>query len=90
MKFKPMSRGKTILIIVLWLLPLLISVSLLVYLKLSWQIEIAPGEKLSPIDNKPVFVGLIIFTLGYLFFLGMLFSENIFELLNRRRSIIKR
>lgn len=85
-----MPKKKKIITTILLLLPLLIGISLLIYLKISWQIEIAPGEKLSPIDNKPLFVGLVIFTLGYLFFLGMLFSDNILDLFIKRRSLSKR
>ncbi|MBD3164318.1 hypothetical protein GF323_03895 [Candidatus Woesearchaeota archaeon] len=74
----------------LLLIPLIISISFLFYLKYSWQIEVAPGIKLSPIENKPLFVGIIIFTIGYLFFLGMLFSDDIINFFNSRWRINKR
>ncbi|MCK5283394.1 MAG: hypothetical protein KAK00_08360 [Nanoarchaeota archaeon] len=90
MNLDSMSKSKKIMIIALLMLPLFVSVSLLTYLRVSWQVEIAPGEMLSPIEDKPLFVGLLIFALGYLFFLGMLFSDNIQELFNKRFSLIRR
>ncbi len=90
MNLDNMPKKKKILVISLLLIPLLISILLIVTLKLTWRIEIAPGEYYSPVENVPLFTGLIIFTFGYLFFLGMLFSENIYELFNKRRSLSHR
>ena len=80
---------KRMTIIALLILPLLIAIFMLFYLKISWTIVAQNGEKMSPIENKPLFVGLVIFTVGYLFFLGMLFSENIIEIFNKRFALGK-
>lgn len=88
-----MSKKKKvwqIIQVILLLAPLLASIGSLVYLKMAWQVEVEPGVMLSPIDNKPLFVGLIIFSVGYLFFLGMLFSDNLLNMMNNRRSVYKR
>jgi hypothetical protein len=90
MNLDNIPKKKRILVISLLLLPLLISILLIVSLKIMWRVEIAPGEFYSPVENVPLFTGLIIFTFGYLFFLGMLFSENIMEMFNKRRSLSQR
>jgi hypothetical protein len=90
MNLEDMDMKKRVMVISLLVLPLLASVFSIVYLRTSWQVEVAPGEKLSPIENKPLFVGLVIFTIGYLFFLGMLFSQNILELFNKRFGLSRR
>ena len=79
-----MSKKKKVAVVSLFILPLLISLILMTGLKASWTVEDSEtGERFSPIENRPLFIGLMIFTLGYLFFLGMLFSENIIRLFNR-------
>jgi len=85
-----MSKKKRVLVITLIVVPLILSLLVIFYLKSSWQIVLPSGEKLSPIENKPLFVGLVLFTIGYLFFLGMIFSDNLLELVNRRINIHKR
>lgn len=89
MNIENIPEKKRIMVIILLLLPILISVSLIVYFRLSWQIDLG-DEKFSPIENKPLFVSLIIFTVGYIFFLGMMFSDNIIELFNRRISLYRK
>ncbi|MBR9699883.1 hypothetical protein GOV09_05485 [Candidatus Woesearchaeota archaeon] len=90
MNIENWSQGKKIMIFSFLTMPLILSTTFLVALRSSWQIEIAPNEKFSPIENKPLFVGLVFFTLGYLFFLGLLFSDNILNLFNKRRSLARR
>ena len=84
------TKKQQIIIIGALLVPLLASVSYTAYLKHSWAIDLPTGEVFSPIDNRPLFVGLIMFILGYLFFLGLLFSDNILDRFNRRRAINRR
>ena len=55
-----MNKIKNTVEAILLLLPLIVSVGMLVYLKLSWQVITPAGEKLAPISNKPLFIGLII------------------------------
>ena len=87
MNLEGMSTPKKILVIGLWILPVILSLAFVIYLKVSWTVVNYNGEKLAPINNKPLFVGLMLFTLGYLFFLGMIFSENIMEMLPRKFHI---
>jgi len=84
MDFDNMSKRKKFAIISGLMIPLVVSIVMLFYLQFSWQIPLSGGEKFSPIDNKPLFVGLLMFTVGYLFFLGMMFNENIMQLFNSR------
>ena len=90
MNLDNIPKKKRPLIIGLLMLPLLISVIALFALRLFWQVDIAPGEKFSPIENKPLFIGILLFAVGYLFFIGILFSDNIRELFNNRFSIERR
>ena len=89
MNLDDMPKKKKMLIITLILLPELISISFIIYLKIAWYGEIVPGsgEYGSPVENVPLFTGLILFTFGYLFFLGMLFSDNIIGLFNKRQGL---
>jgi len=88
MNLDHLSRERKIIVMILLLLPLLISVFLIVYLKFFvWSIDLAGGDSFSPIENRPLFVGLILFTLGYLFFLGIMFSHNILEIFDKRVMI---
>ncbi|MBS3097791.1 hypothetical protein J4209_03255 [Candidatus Woesearchaeota archaeon] len=70
-----------------WFVSLVLAVIWLVYIKASEEATgIGQGNLLSPVDNTPLVLGLIIFTIGYLFFLGMMFSSNIKEMIaNYRR-----
>ena len=84
------KKRKTIYMIMLFL-PLVLAVAWLVYLKITTEaVGIGAGTFLSPADNTPLILGIIIFTLGYLFFLGMMFSSNIKDMLSdfkRRREL---
>ena len=82
MRLKDIPRKKKIALMILLFLPLIIAVSLLVYLKMSHPLAL--GEQLSPAENGPLFIGILIFTAGYLIFLGMLFSENIIDIIKKR------
>lgn len=76
-------KKRKIVYAVLLLLPLAISVIWLVYIKI--QAAMGISGFLSPENNRPVLVALIIFAVGYLFFLGLLFSNNIKEWYEDRR-----
>ncbi len=84
------QKRKTIYMMLLFL-PLVLAVAWLVYLKITAEAAgIGAGTFLSPSDNAPLILGLVIFTLGYLFFLGMMFSSNIREMVSdfkRRREL---
>jgi hypothetical protein len=86
MNLDGLSKKKKTFIVGVFLLPLVMSIGVISYLYLSSS-DGEAGEQFSPVENKPLFVGLIFFILGYLFFLGMLFSENILTMINKRRNI---
>lgn len=91
MHFEQLPKNKRILLFILLLIPLILSVSAIIYLKFFlWRTEVAPGEHYSPVENKPLLTGLIFFTLGYMFFLGMLFAENVMEYFNKRIHLYRR
>ena len=61
-------------------LPVLLSASWMFYLQYSRQTYAYSGmELLSPANTTPLLIALIIFTIGYLIFLLLMFSENIKE-----------
>jgi len=59
------------------LLPLILSVVWLIVLMLP--AKIAGGVALSPARSTPLIIGLVIFIIGYVAFLSMMFSEDIKE-----------
>jgi len=73
-KHPKFNKGKKIVL----LLPILLSVSWILYLKYSPQVYVYYGtELLSPVDTTPLMIALIIFTVGYIIFLMLMFSENL-------------
>lgn len=90
MRFENMSEKKKKVIVILLFLPLIVAIFLIFFLRYNWREVLPGGESFSPIENRPLFIGLVIFAVGYMFFLGMLFFDNILNLLNSRRSINKR
>lgn len=65
---------------VLLIAPILLVIIWLVYIKSTEQAGgIGKGNFLSPIDNSKLIVVLIIFLLVYVFFVGMIFFDNIKE-----------
>jgi len=55
-------------------LPIVLSLSWIFYL----QYNISSGsELLSPAQTAPLIIALVLFTLGYVIFLSLMFSENI-------------
>lgn len=61
-------------------LPILLSASWIFYLQYNKQVYTYYGmELLAPADTTPLMIALIIFTMGYVIFLLMMFSENIKE-----------
>ncbi len=81
-KHRPKMEGwKKILLI----LPVLMSVSWIVYLQYDKYVYSYYGmELLSPVNTTPLMIALIIFTIGYLLFLLLMFSENIHDFIWRR------
>jgi len=66
-------------------LPILMSVSWIVYLQYIGQNYAYYGmELLAPADTTPLMIALIIFTIGYVVFLLLMFSENIHDFIGRR------
>ncbi len=61
-------------------LPVLLSASWIFYLQYQQQIYIYSGmELLAPADTTPLLIALILFTLGYVVFLVLMFSDNIHD-----------
>lgn len=89
--FEEASQKRRMVYTMLLFLPLALAVAWLAYLKLTTEaVGIGAGTFFSPLENKPIIVGLVIFALGYLFFLGMMFSTNIRNMLTdyrRRREL---
>lgn len=72
------SRAKKIIL----MLPILLSVSWILYLQFSPEVYVYSGrELLSPVDTTPLMIALVIFTIGYIVFLLMMFSENLHDII---------
>ena len=72
------SAGKKIVLA----LPIVLSVSWMIYLQYTRYNYLNygySGEMMAPASIMPVMVALIIFTVGYILFLFLMFSENIKE-----------
>lgn len=66
-------------------LPAMLSVSWVFYLQYNRSAFAYNGmELLSPVNTTPLMIALIIFTIGYLIFLLLMFSENIHDFIWRR------
>lgn len=69
---------------ILLALPILLSLSCIFYLQYNQQVSAYYGmELLSPANTAPLMIALIIFTIGYVLFLVLMFSENIQEVIWR-------
>ncbi len=64
-------------------LPILMSVSWMVYLQYQKAYPYYGMELLAPVDTTPLMIALIIFTIGYILFLALMFSENIHDFIWR-------
>ncbi len=64
--------------------PALLSVSWIFYLQYQKAFPYYGMELLSPADTTPLMIALIIFTIGYIIFLLLMFSENIHDFILRR------
>ena len=62
-------------------LPLLFSVSWIFFLQYN---KVTGTELLSPAESAPLMIALIIFTIGYVIFLFLMFSENIKEFFEKK------
>ena len=68
-------------------LPAVLSLSWVFYLGSTQQTFIrygAGGELLAPTSTTPLMLALILFTIGYILFLLLMFSENIKEFFGKR------
>jgi len=65
-------------------LPLVLSIGWALQIRISNTIAIANGNMLSPIDTQPLLTSLILFIIGYLFFLFLMFSDDIKSFLIRK------
>ncbi len=80
-----MSQKKKISFTIMLILPLVLAIAWIIYIKATEDIVGAGmGSFLSPIDNTPVIVSLTLFVLGYLFFLGIMFYSNIKEMISKK------
>jgi len=67
------------------ILPVLMSVSWIFYLQYNKYTYVYSGmELLSPANTTPLMIALVIFTIGYILFLVLMFSENIHDFIWRR------
>ena len=83
--FEEMSQKKKISFTIMLILPLVLAIAWIIYIKATEDIVGAGmGSFLSPIDNTPVIVSLTLFVLGYLFFLGIMFYSNIKEMISKK------
>ena len=65
---------------VVLMLPVLLSVSGIFYLRYNQNVYRYYGtELLSPANTAPLMIALVLFTIGYVIFILMMFSENIRE-----------
>ena len=60
----------------LLLIPLILAISILVYIRVVQTQNIGGSELFSPVNSRPLVVSIIIFMAGYVFFLLMMFSEE--------------
>lgn len=83
--FDEMPRKKKISFTIMLILPLILAIAWIIYIKATEDvIGAGMGSFLSPIDNTPIIVSLTLFVLGYLFFLGVMFYSNIKEMVNKK------
>jgi len=65
-------------------LPIILSLSWIFYLKSNQLAYVNGAELLSPANSTPLMVALMIFTIGYIIFLLLMFSENIKEFFSKK------
>ena len=83
-KKKIVKKKNTFVRILLLLLPIIIAISILIYIKVVQNNNIADSEFFSPADSRPLMISIVIFMLGYMFFLLMMFSEEIREFFTKK------
>jgi len=65
-------------------LPIVLSISSIFYIRNSQRILSYYGaEQFAPANSAPLMIALIIFTIGYIIFLLLMFSENIKEFFSK-------
>ena len=78
-------RKERIMKNIILFLPLVLSVGWVIQIKLR-QTLIIGNEMLSPIDTKPLLTSLALFIVGYIFFLFLMFSDDIKSFLVRKHK----
>lgn len=86
MNLKDMSNTKKIIVFIALALPLVAASSFAIVLR---SYRLSYNGLLSPPHAQPLFIALIIFSIGYIIFLGFLFSDNIMELFHRKSITTK-
>ncbi len=79
--FKEMPLWKKVIYTILLILPLALAILWIYYLNLASSPDVDIGTFLSPVNNKPIIIGLSIFMLGYAIFLFIMFYSNIKEII---------
>ena len=78
-----MQRWKKVLLV----LPAVLSVSWIFYLRYSeWSTPYYSQEMLAPSSTAPLIIALSIFTIGYVIFLLLMFSDNIKEFFTKKNK----
>ncbi len=80
--FKKMSLFQKIIIAILMLAPVILGYYWYTYLGASESSVL--GAFLSPADNTPIIISLVVFLVGYLIFIAAMFYDNIKEFLDKR------
>ena len=81
--FKELPLWKKIMYTALLILPLALALVWLYYIKLTEKAAgLGVGTFLSPVNNKPIIIGLSIFMFGYTIFLLIMFYSNLKEVIH--------
>ncbi len=75
--FEYLTEDKKKIYTALILVPIVIIIAWLAYIKISGTMGTGQGNFFSPIDNSGLIVVLVIFLFVYVFFVGMIFFDNI-------------
>tara|TARA_B100001964_G_C14129293_1_gene552100 strand:+ start:491 stop:769 length:279 start_codon:yes stop_codon:yes gene_type:complete len=80
--FKKMSFFTKVVIAILMLAPVILGYYWYTYLDSSESSVL--GAFLSPVNNTPIMISLIVFLVGYLIFIIAMFYDNIKEFMDKR------
>jgi hypothetical protein len=85
MNLKKMSPIKRNFVILSLMLPLLLAIAALVYLR-TFSTPVY-GSQPSPPTSGPIFLSVVIFTIGYFIFMLILFWDNIMDAVRRKNPL---